>query len=174
MNPKSDNARFLARQEAAQLKHDYLTNDIVNIHWHQPLRVNGRPLKLSSHGRTLLLLLAARATEFPGDCMPTEDIIAALVRGKRLLGDLRMSWNNPTHAQVHSAVRDVRLALEKNKLNTALVELVSGKGYRLSTPAMNVVINVPGTENLASLSLDTFVKREGDAIPDFRRPFPSP
>lgn len=171
MTPKSDSARYLARQEAAQQKHGYLTNDIVNISWHQPPRVNGRPLKLSTHGLTALLLLAERAVEFPGDYVPTEDIILAIEKGKRLLGNLKMSWNNPTPNQVHAAVNNVRRAIRKTGLNPDLVESVQGKGYRLSTPAMNIVINVPGAESLAALSLNTFVRKDRDEPPGYRRSY---
>lgn len=152
MTPSPDDSRYLDRQEAAQLKHDFLTNDIVKLRGRQAPRVNGRPLKLSTHGQTLLLLLAARAVKYPGDYFTAEDLVLAIERGRRILGDLRLSWDRPTPGHVYSAISNVRAALQKRKLNEALVERVTGKGYRLSTPAMNVVIAVPGAELLARLA----------------------
>lgn len=133
------------------MKHGYLTNALVKIRGRQAPRVDGRPLKLSGHGHALVLLLAARAVAFPGDYFTSDELVLALERGQRVLGGLELSWARPTPANLYTAVKDARHALTRWKLSKSLIEHVLGKGYRLSTPAMNVVIDVPGAELLAKL-----------------------
>jgi DNA-binding response OmpR family regulator len=167
---KPDDLRFIERLEVAQLKHDFATNDIVRASLRQAPRVNGRPLDLGTHGLTLLLLLAARAKRIQGDFLSTEEIVLALEHERRTLGAMRMSWETPTKASVYSAVTEIRAALEKNGLNGNLIELVTGKGYRLSTPAMNIIIDAPGSDGLGELTWKSLDGGNGNALPDYRRP----
>ena len=170
MTPQPDDQRFLEQQLAAQERYNLLTNDIVKISGRQPPRVNGKPLALKTHARTVLLFLATQAIDHPGDYFSTDDIVLAIERRGRALGELKMSWNQPTPGQIFSAVSQLRSALGKNRLNENLVESVRGKGYRLSTPAMNILYDFPGGENLARLSEGPFPRGGEDAPMGYRRP----
>lgn len=157
-----DHLRFLERQLAAQQKHGLLTNSIVRIAGRQHPSVNGKPLKLTLHAFTVLLLLAARAIESPGDFFSTEDIVKEIETRGDLLGELELSWQKPTGGEVHSAVSALRKTLAKQRLNRNLIESVPGKGYRLSTPAMNIVTDALATKKLGMLSLGSFRNRNGN------------
>lgn len=167
---KPDDLRFIERQESAHLKHDFATNDIVRASVRQAPRVNGRPLELGTHGLTLLLLLAGRAKKAQGDFLSTEEIVQALDYERRTLGEMGISWETPTKGSVYSAVAEIRMMLLKSGLNGNLIELVSGKGYRLSTPAMNIIIDAPGADGLGRLTLKPFDGGNGDSLPADRRP----
>lgn len=139
MNSEPDLLRFLERQLAAQAKHSLRTNAIVKLAMRQPPRVNSKPIKLGQHALIVLLLLAARAIKSPGDYFSTPEILRELARRQRLLGELELSWVNPSEAEVHSAISALRQAVAKCGLDRNLIESVHGKGYRLSTPAMNIL-----------------------------------
>ena len=152
MSPKPDARRFIERQLAALQKYDLKTNEIVQLSVRQPPRVNGKALTLKTHARTVLLFLAAHAIEHPGDYFTTPDLIFAIESRTRVLGEMRMSWSKPTAEQIYSAVCELRRALRKKKLNVELIESEIGKGYRLSTPAMNIFTDGPDGESLARLA----------------------
>ena len=151
MNTEPDLVRFLERQLTAQAKHSLRTNAIVKLAMRQPPRVNSKPIKLGQHARIILLLLAARAIESPGDYFKTEEILRELTRRERILGALHLSWVKPTEAQLHSAISELRQALEDCGLDRNLIESVHGKGYRLSTPAMNILGDDSAPDNLPAL-----------------------
>ena len=117
----------------------------------QPPRVNSKPVKLGQHARIILLLLAARAIESPGDYFKTDEILRELTRRERILGALHLSWVKPTEAQLHSAISELRQALEDCGLDRNLIESVHGKGYRLSTPAMNILGDDSAPDNFTAL-----------------------
>ncbi len=174
MSPKRDDTRFIERMEMAHMKHHFRTNDVVRVTGLQSPRVNGKALDLSTHGLTLFLLLAERAKAAEGDFVSSDDIIKALQAGQRVLGHMKMSWDSPSKAAIYTAVSDLRRVLRKSRLNENLIELANGKGYRLSTPAMNIIIDVPGAGELARLTMRPFDGDSDDEPTGYRPRLRSP
>lgn len=141
--------RHIARLEAAHLEaalaeHPYATNDIVRIGLTAPPMVSSRALtKVSAHGWAFFYVLAVGAIEAPGAYIPTSSILSRIVAIDPLLSKLGKSWLNPTEDQVYSAVLNIRQTLKQKKLNHDLVQRFKQHGYRLSTPALNIIIDVP-------------------------------
>jgi hypothetical protein len=147
--------RLLQQQLAALEKYRFLTNSILMLHWHQPSSVNNEPLDIGTRAFTMLLLLAGRALESPGDYLESNAIVEAVERRARLLGDLGLSWHQPTQQQVHSAMSELRLAFRSEAAGHAFIESAprQGKGYRLSTPNVNIIPDEPTSACLRSLAL---------------------
>lgn len=158
MNPDQALRRFLERQLGSFEKFRFRTNDILSLAWHQPTRVNGKSITLGSHAFSVLLLLAARAIESPGDFFETDAIVGAIQRNRRLLGEFHLSWDSPTASQVHTAVYDLRRALRNKGLTPSLIESARprSRGYRLSLPAMNIITDPRSAANIDRLALDPF------------------
>jgi hypothetical protein len=131
----------IKREEAALAKHGFATNDLVRIPGRHLAKINGRFVKLGDHAFTVLVLLAEQAIKSTGEYVSTEALIVAIKRGYRRLGALEMSWVEPTGEGVHRAVCQIRVALKKAGLDDSLLELVRGQGYRLNTPAFNILID---------------------------------
>ena len=141
--PNSLNAEFIDRQVAAQQKHDFRSNAIVQIDDHIGVQINGRSLSsLKSQDLSVLRILARHALTYPGAPMAVADIIEALGGGSHKLNAHGMNWAGPTDKAVHDSTYRIRRALKKAGLNSALIERISRKGYRLSTPAMNISLSV--------------------------------
>jgi len=144
MSPPNSNFGKEARlkqNEAALAQFRFLANDLVLLCGRHAVRVNATPLKLGSHAFTMLVLLAERALTPSGELFATEDVISTLERSRRRLGALGLSWGNPTDLSIFKAVCALRAALTRAGLNPRLVESVRGQGYRLNTPAMNVLVD---------------------------------
>ena len=138
---KSGRDERIKREEAALTKHDFVTNDLVRIPGRHLAKINGRFVKLGDHAFTVLVLLAEQAMKPSGEYVSTEALILAIKNGGRRLGALRMSWVEPTAEGVHKAVCQIRVALKKAGLDDSILELVRGQGYRLNTPAFNILID---------------------------------
>jgi DNA-binding winged helix-turn-helix (wHTH) protein len=127
--------------EAEFANHGFRTNDVVRIAGRLQARVNGRYIKVDSHAFALLILLAERATAVPGEYFATEGLINAIMACQARLGKLGLSWVAPDASGIHKAVCRLRAALSKAGLDESLIEHVRVQGYRLSTPAQNVMID---------------------------------
>jgi DNA-binding winged helix-turn-helix (wHTH) protein len=158
--------RFLERQLASFEKFHFRTNDILSLAWHQPVRVNGKQLKLGTRAFTVLLLLAARAVKSPGDFFETDALVGAIERKARILGDLHLSWDRPSPPQVHAAVCDLRRVLRRKRLTVSLIESARWRsgGYRLSIPPMNIITDDGGAENLSRLAFTPLTGGNGAAL----------
>lgn len=144
--PRTDIIRaqraVLELQLAALTKNRFKTNSIVQIDEHIGVRINGTPVPgLRTQDFTILCFLARHALAFPGAPLSVDEIIRSLGEELPRLAPLGMSWVDPHAKAIHRATHRLRLALKKQLQDPALVESVDGrKGYRLSTPAMNVWI----------------------------------
>ena len=144
----SINAEFIERQLAAHFKYDFRSNAIVQIDDRRGVQINGRTLSgLKSQDFIVLRILARHALAFPGTPIAVEEIIDALGGGTRRLNTHGMSWGGPTDKAVHDSTYRIRRALEKAGQNSELIETISRKGYRLSTPAMNISLSVPAEDS---------------------------
>jgi len=142
MNPQRETLLLVEQQEAALSKYGFTHNAIVRLATHQLPRVNTKPLKkLSNHGFIVLLVLAEQAIENPGAYVSTEALVRAIKSRERRLGDMGMSWVEPTVEEMHKAACQIRLALKKAGIDDSLLEGLRGQGYRLSTPLMNIIID---------------------------------
>ena len=162
-NPSSskNDAALIERQRAALTKHQFRTNDLVQFSDYFFVQINGTPLLgLKSHDRTVLLILAQHAINMPGAPVATKEIVRAITDGNDWLARRGMSWSTPTAEEVHRAVCRVRGALWRKGLNPALIQSVAGPGYRLNTPAMNVTIDLIGSEKLARTRFKMLGKKD--------------
>jgi DNA-binding winged helix-turn-helix (wHTH) protein len=137
-----DNEAYIKIREAALDRHDFATNDIVVIAGRGAARVNSRHVRLSAHAFVILVLLVEFAIKCPGKYITTEGLIIAIKSANRRLGTLGMSWVEPLPSGVHRAIYQLRAALTRAGLdNESLIELTRAQGYRLNTPAINLVID---------------------------------
>lgn len=127
--------------ETELANHRFRTNDVVRIAGRHQARVNGRFIKVDSHAFVMLLLLAKLATADPGEYFTTDALIEAIRASQGRLGLLGLSWVEPDASGIHKAICQLRTALKRAGLDESLVEHVRVQGYRLSTPAQNIVID---------------------------------
>ena len=141
--PDSLIAALIELQLAAHFKHRFRSNDIVQIDERGGIRVNGATLcGLKAQDFIVLRILALHAHAHPGDPISVPEIIAAVRADSLAPNSLGLSWVDPHDKVIHDAVYRLRQALKNVGLNIALIERISRKGYRLSTPATNILLSV--------------------------------
>ena len=168
LSSSENDKTLIERQRAALTKHQFRTNDLVQIGDYPFVRINGTPLLgLKSHDRTVLLILALQAMIMPGAPVATKEIVQVIANGNDWLASRGMSWSTPKAEEVHRAICRVRSTLWRKGFNPVLIQSVAGPAYRLSTPAMNVTIDLIGSEKLASSRFKTLEKKDfaGETMP---------
>ena len=151
----------IERQRAAISKYQLRTNDLVMIGGHMRVQINGTPLiRLKRHELTVLLILAAYAINSPGAPLGTKAILLAIERGNSWLASQGMSWSGATEQAVYQSIWRLREILRQKNLNEALIELLPNLGYRLSTPALNIEIELIGSENLARAAVNALENKD--------------
>lgn len=156
-----NNPSPVERQRAAMAKHQLRTNDLVMIGGHMRVQINGTPLiRLKPHELTVLLILASYARHAPGAPLGTKAMILAIERGNSWLASQGMSWLGATEQAVYQTIWRLREILRQKHLNVALIELLPNLGYRLSTPAMNIEIELIGSENLARAAVNALENKD--------------
>ena len=138
---------------------NFYTNDIVEIRGclgiedSRELKVNGRPpLSLDTLQHTILLILAnfaryvALRAQAPGKHAPAflsvKSIVAIIDELTGTEGSLAGRWPGLTFVDVYRSVSELRGFLFKAHGNPNLLESgPRGAGYRVSTPAANLILN---------------------------------
>lgn len=141
--PNSLNDEFIERQLAAHFKHRFRSNAIVQLDERRVIRVNGVTLcNLKAQDFIVMRILALHALAQPGAPISVPEIIAIIDAESVARNSLSLSMVDASDKIIHDAVYRLRHALKDVSLNTALIERIPGKGYRLSTPAMNISLSV--------------------------------
>jgi DNA-binding winged helix-turn-helix (wHTH) protein len=138
---KSGRDEQFLHEEATLSKLGFVTNDLVRIAGRRLAKVNGKDVKLGDHAFTVLVLLAEHGIKSPGGYVSMDGLLLAIGNSKRRLGELGMSWVEPTPAAVYRAVCQLRSALTAVGLDESVIDSGRGLGYRLNTPATNILID---------------------------------